>query len=162
MKKLLLIALIILSTQACKSAHKIPNTVLKFVESSGKVEVEINRKGEWVKIKSTGAAQIISSKTLEETMTVATLRAKANLIEFLENEIRSSRSTESVVDSDSKKGVDPEIVSKISEKIYSDASGSLRGAYVSERKISKSQNYAKVTIILDRKIIKSIKMISIK
>ena len=153
--------------QACSQTKSdISTNVVKFVESSGKIEIEFKGK-EWQTIKSSGSASLLinDNNGLEQAMNVATMRAKANLIEFLNNEITSTKSTTTLVKSlikeESDKTKAAEIASDVSEKIVSEARGSIKGAYLIERRVSAERDYVMVTILLDRKILKTSKNINL-
>ena len=164
MKKLIFIMLLL---QACSQTKSdVSTSVVKFTESSGKIEIEFKGK-EWKTIQSSGSASLLinDDNGLEQAMSVATMRAKANLIEFLNNEITSSKSTttllKSLIKEETNKTKASEIVSDVSEKIVSEARGSIKGAYVIERKVSPERDYVMVTILLDKKILEASKNVSL-
>jgi hypothetical protein len=122
----------------------------------------MTKKGQWVKIKSSGSSLVFSNESVEESMNIATLRAKANLVEFLENEIKSSKSTESAMDSSTGEKAESNLVVKARESILSESKGVIKGAYVSERKISDDGKHVKVDVTIDRSIVDMVKKISVK
>lgn len=159
MKKLIILALILTS---CKSINPISTNTVDFAETSGKIKVTI-KGDEWQKIESSGMANLLmkDDNAIEQAMNVAALRAKANLIEFLESEVKSSKSSEVITNSLIKESINKEIASdiasKVNEKIYTESKGIIKGAYVSERKVSNDQKSVMVTIVVDKNIIKALK-----
>lgn len=167
MKKLITIISLLLITQACSHTppKEIPTEIVKFVESSGKVEIEVKGK-EWQKIKVKGSAATPAKNkvALEQAMNIATLRAKANLVEFLEDDIKSTKATNTFTKSLIKEGETPENASEITtgvtEEIISSSKGIIKGAYVTDRSVSSGQDYVSVTITVDRKTVDVSKAIS--
>lgn len=159
MKKLIILALILTS---CKSINPISTNTIDFAETSGKIKVTI-KGDEWQKIESSGMANLLmkDDNAIEQAMNVAVLRAKANLIEFLESEVKSSKSSEVITNSLIKESINKEIASdiasKVNERIYTESKGIIKGAYVSERKVSNDQKSVMVTIVVDKNIIKALK-----
>ena len=150
--KTLIILLIISGCTSSKNEDNIKDSTIKFVESAGKIELKMDRHGNWIEIKSSGSASLLldDENALEQAMNVATLRAKANLIEFLETDVRSYKTTDTIIAA----GVNKEIASNVSEKITSESKGILKGVNVVERKVSENKNYVFVTISSDKKVLK--------
>jgi len=167
MKKFTVIIFVFLALQACSHSSKgeLSTDVIRFVESSGKIEIEI-KGGEWQKIKSKGSANILSKdkSAIEQAMNVATLRAKANLVEFMNNDIKSSKTSDTALTSLKKDGDDKsnmtEISSTVLEKITAESRGIIKGAYVIERTVSEDQDYVSVIVLVDRKIVEASKGIT--
>lgn len=72
------------------------NTVsnANFTQNNGKVTLTFNSKGEWLSISST-ALSAVSANTAEgreQAVTVATLRSRRNIAEFMSSELKSTRS----------------------------------------------------------------------
>ena len=64
-----------------------------FVEENGTLVLEFDEDGNWIKIKTSGTSPIEfnHSNAREQAFTVAQLRAKRTLIEFMTNEIKSQK-----------------------------------------------------------------------
>lgn len=165
MKKTLqiLIASSLLLSCSLRQAN-MTQSAISFAESSGKIEITI-KNGQWSTIKSSGFATLLmdNDNAIEQAMNVATLRAKANLVEFLESEIKSTKSTEAftnsiIRDSGEDKSTASDIATKVSEKIVSESKGILKGVYVQNRKVSDDRKSVIVTIIADKNIINSLRV----
>jgi hypothetical protein len=143
MKKLFLISALILSSCASKQEN-----IYKIIEQSGKVEIEIKGK-KWQSIKSSGSAAILikDEDGIEQAMNVATLRAKANIVEFLNSDVSSNKKLESSLNSALDK---KELNQKVFETIIQEAKGIIKYSYVVEREIK--QDYAKVVVVLDKNV----------
>lgn len=141
MKKTVVLLFLILASCASKQ-----DNVVKIVEQSGKVEVSIKGK-DWVSIKSTGSAPILikDEDGIEQAMNVATLRAKANIIEFINSEVSSSKTFDSSLSS---KAESKEISQKVLEKISQDAKGLIKYSYVIERQVK--DDYVRVVILVSK------------
>ena len=165
--KALTIITFLLLTQACSHVDpkELPTNVIKFVEASGRVEIEIKGK-EWQKLTSKGSAALTSKNkvAIEQAMNVATLRAKAGLVEFLNEDIKSNKATGTISKSLNKEGLAEEasndVASNVSEDIISEARHILKGAYVVDRSVAPDQDYVSVTVVVDRKMIEVSKSIS--
>lgn len=160
MKKYILLLLLVSGCSTSQQISNISDSAIQFVESAGKIEMTLNRDGSWKTIKSSGTAAVLlnDNNALEQAMNVATLRAKANLVEFLEVDLRSSKSLSTLTSSFvSDSANNAEIATKVSETISSEAKGIIKGVYVIERKISEDKKYAIVTIMADKRIINAIR-----
>lgn len=163
MKKIITLVLIsvIASCSANKGLNEVSNQVISFAESSGKIEMEVDKKGEWVYIQSLGSSPLLSddNHAIEQAFNAATMRAKANLSEFLTNEIKSDKSTSTTIglkkEAEEQRKLDSEVV----EKISSNSKSILKGVYVTERKISDDRTYVIVKIKTDKKTLKAINSI---
>lgn len=70
-----------------------------FLQDHGMVTLEFDETGaEWIAIQSTGTSPITfnHANSREEAMTVATSRARANLVEFLSNNVKTEKFIEDV------------------------------------------------------------------
>lgn len=167
MKKLLTTLAVLLTLQACShnSKNDVSTDVIKFVESSGKIEIEV-KGDQWQRIKSKGSAAVVMKDelALEQAMYVATLRAKANLVEFLEDDIKSAKATDSITKAlrkeDETNSSSAEAATTVTEAITSEARSIIKGAYVIDRTVSANKNYVSVTIVVDRKMVTVSKQIS--
>lgn len=161
----LTILLIGVTLQGCSSTKqaKIPTEIISMVTSSGRIRIEMKGK-EWQKIESIGSADIsIKDKAaLEQSMVVATLRAKANLIEFLDNDIKSFKKSKTTLESlvtDDNADKATKIATATMEEIVSRASHILKGAQVTDRVVSSDQDYVSVTIAITRKNVEAVEAI---
>jgi hypothetical protein len=145
MKNTTIVLLLSLVLVSCVSKQE---SVIKIIEQSGKIEITLKGK-KWQTIKSTGSAAILvkDEDGIEQAMNVATLRAKANIIEFLNSEISSNRKTESSLSSSLQ---EKQLTQKVLETIYQEAKGNIKYSYVVEREIK--QDYAKVVVVLNKNI----------
>ncbi len=167
MKKVILVATMAVVLSACSTTKSIDlDTVskdaVKYTQEFGKVEVTFNDKGEWESLKSTGTSAIPMSDNaaLEQAMNVATMRAKRNIVEFIQTDLQSSKSHEAIttalakdVASDDAKSRERagNIATKIQEKITTQADGLLKGVYITDRKISGDKTMAVVTVQVDKR-----------
>lgn len=166
MKKLILITAVALALSACSttkvSLDETSKDAVKYTQEFGKVEVTFNDKGEWESLKSTGTSAIPLSDNaaLEQAMNVATMRAKRNIVEFINTDLQSSKSHEAItsalakdVSSDDAKTRERagNIATKIQEKISEQADGLLKGVYILDRKISSDKSMAVVTVTVDKR-----------
>ena len=100
MKKLIL-ALAVLSLSACSSVKlntEVTDEAVKYTQDFGKVEVTFNDKGDWTSLKSsaTSAVPIDIDAGLEQGMNVATMRAKRNIVEFINTDLKSTKTTDTI------------------------------------------------------------------
>lgn len=146
MKKLLLATLLL--TASCQHEPKnISTQVIEFAEMSGKIKIKITGKN-LESIESTGSAALHADNEheIEQAMIKATLRAKANLVEFIKSDIKASKmsSTTSSLEKDSVDNA--KLKSEVSEVIKSESQMILNGVYVIERKISDDRKYVYVKV----------------
>lgn len=166
MKKLILIAAMAGILSACSTTKvdldPVSKDAVKYTQEFGKVEVTFNDKGEWESLKSTGtsAVPLSDNAALEQAMNVATMRAKRNIVEFIQTDLQSSKTTEAITnalakDVSSEDGKSREraanIATKIQEKISVEANGIVKGAYILDRKISGDKTMAVVTLQVDKR-----------
>jgi len=162
MKNFLFVILTAGLISACSSTktvdvEPVSKDAIKYTQEFGRVEVTFNDKGEWESIKSTATAAISLSDNaaLEQSMNLATMRAKRNIVEFMQSDLQSSKLTDTITNALSKDISSEDnksreragnIATKIQEKIIVQADGIVRGAYVSERKISSDKTMVVVTL----------------
>ena len=111
-----LVALSVLAILAgCSSTPKPPEPVVKvqnkleqtpdikkaeaeFLEANGSLQIQYGDDGQWIMIKTVGTAPVNfnHSQGKEDAFMLASMRAKRNLIEFLNNDVRSNKVTENV------------------------------------------------------------------
>jgi hypothetical protein len=70
----------------------------EFVESNGSLQLQFSEEGDWVVIKTMGTAPINfnHSQGHEDAFMLASMRAKRNLIEFLNNDIKSNKAVDNL------------------------------------------------------------------
>ena len=103
MKKLILVTAVALALSACSTTKTVDlndtsKDAVKYTQEFGKVEITFNDKGEWETLKSTGTSAIplTDNAALEQAMNVATMRAKRNIVEFIQTDLNSSKSHEAI------------------------------------------------------------------
>ncbi len=177
MKKVILVAAIAAVLSACSTTRTadldpVSKDAVKYTQEFGKVEVTFNDKGEWESLKSTGTSAIPLSDNaaLEQAMNVATMRAKRNIVEFIQTDLQSSKSHEVItnalakdVSSDDAKARERagNIASKIQEKISTQADGLLKGVYITDRKISGDKTMAVVTVTVDKRSMRAAQQVRV-
>jgi hypothetical protein len=74
---------------------------VEFLETAGTVQLQFSDEGEWLLIKTSGTAPINfnHAQGREDAFILATMRAKRNLIEFLQNDVKSGKVTENITKS---------------------------------------------------------------
>lgn len=167
MKKVILVVAMASILSACSSVKlnepsQVSSEAVKYTQDFGKVEVTFNDKGDWDLVKSSGTSSvpIDVDAGLEQAMNIATLRAKRNIVEFINTDLKSSKATEAMTNSLAKNvSVDNEktqeraanIATQVQEKISVQADGILKGVYVVERKISSDKRTVVVTVQVDKR-----------
>jgi hypothetical protein len=163
MKKII-IAAMILTLSACsttKPTGEVTEEGVKLAKNFGKVEVSFSTFGDWQSIKSSASATvpIEHDAGIEQAMNVATMRAKRNIVEFIQSDLKSKKTTESftdaLVDHNVNKDKAAKLSTKISESIVEESAGILRGAYINDRKISDDGKNVTVSIIVDKRSLES-------
>ena len=160
-KRILLVALLSLALGACSTA-KITQTDVtpegaKFAQDFGKVEVTFNDKGDWVSIKSSASSfvPIPHDAGIEQGMNVASMRAKRNIIEFIQTDLKSSKTTDTITTALAKNMSEDDVEGKqraasiateIKEKITVEANGIVRGTHIVDRKISSDSKNVSITV----------------
>jgi uncharacterized protein YceK len=150
------------STTKTVDVDPVTKDAVKYTQEFGKVEVTFNDKGEWESLKSTATSAIPLSDNaaLEQAMNVASMRAKRNIVEFVSSDVKSSKTTDAIVNalakdvsSDDAKGKERagKIASNITEKISVEANGIVRGAYILDRKVSDDKTMVVVTMQVDKR-----------
>jgi len=167
MKKLILVTAVALALSACSTTKTVDlndtsKDAVKYTQEFGKVEITFNDKGEWETLKSTGTSAIplTDNSALEQAMNVATMRAKRNIVEFIQTDLNSSKSHEAITNALAKDVSADEsktreragnIATKIQEKIAVEANGIVKGVYIVDRKISGDKSMAVVTVEVSKK-----------
>lgn len=169
MKKLFAIAIMVLAVTACSTTKGLDgddsafsSSAQQFTQDFGKVEVTFDDKGNWLVIKSTATSNVPVDVDagLEQAMNVAVMRAKRNIVEFINTDLQSSKTTDTITKSLAKTIADNDetsrqraanIAQEITEKIAVNANGILKGVYVTERKVSPDHRMVAVTVQVDKK-----------
>lgn len=92
---------------ACSSASKISDAddgalsktaTAKFVEQNGPLILTFDGRGHWQSIESSATAPVSNNvpEGLELAFKIATMRAKRNLVEFLSNDVKSTKSIQTI------------------------------------------------------------------
>jgi hypothetical protein len=176
MKKLI-IALAVLSLAACSSTKlsdvdSTSNDAVKFTQDFGKVEVTFNDKGDWESLKSsaTSSVPINVDLGLEQGMNVATMRAKRNIVEFINSDLKSNKTSDTITkalaknvasDDESSKQRAANIATEITEKISVQADGILKGVYIVDRKVSPDQKTVSVTVAVDKRSMRAARQLRV-
>lgn len=165
MKKVIL-ACAVLALSACSSTKLADNgtssDAVKYTQDFGKVEVTFNDKGEWESLKSsaTSSVPIDVDAGLEQGMNVALMRAKRNIVEFINQDVKSKTTTDAITKSLAKNVSEDDVASKqraantaseITEKIAVESNGILKGVYVLDRKVSSDSKTVVVTVQVDKR-----------
>jgi len=115
-RSLISLAVVAVFTTGCSSfGNKAPEPVVKvenkleqkpeikkaeaeFLESAGTVQLQFSDEGEWLVIKTVGTAPINfnHAQGRDEAFMLATMRAKRNLVEFLNNDVKSGKASENI------------------------------------------------------------------
>ena len=107
MKHGLMTLALIASLAACSSASKISGAddgafgktaTAKFVEQNGPLMLTFDGRGQWQSIESSATAPVSNNAAegLELAFKIATMRAKRNLVEFLSNDVKSTKSIQTI------------------------------------------------------------------
>ena len=155
------IALILSACSSTKPAGQVTQEGAKLAQNFGKVEVEFSMWGDWKAIKSTASANvpIEHDAGIEQAMNLATLRAKRNIVEFIQSDLKSKKTadafTDALIDQNVSKDRATKLSQKITESIVEESSGILKGAYVDDRRITDDGKNVTVVIIVDKKSLES-------
>lgn len=81
-----------------ESKPDIKKAEAEFLETAGTVQLQFSEEGEWLLIKTSGTAPINfnHAQGREDAFLLATMRAKRNLVEFLNNDVKSGKAVENV------------------------------------------------------------------
>jgi transcriptional regulator len=171
MKKLLIVALAVMAT-ACSTTKLTEDSspeAIKYTQDFGKVEVTYTE-NTWTEIKSTGTAAvpINDDAGLEQAMNIATMRAKRNIVEFMNTDLKSGKTVDTITDSLAKEVSEDDnktkqkaatIATKVSEKIAVDANGILKGVYIADRKVSSDGKVVVVVMKVDKRSMNAAKQL---
>jgi len=106
MKTIILIIAALFSIAGCGSTKPISSATHQ--ETIGAVQITFDDTGNWIKLVSTGVAPTHnkSTQSISEATKIASMRAKQNIAEFLNNDIRSDKSVEVVTKSSKRSSED--------------------------------------------------------
>ena len=144
-----------------------PQAESEFVESSGTLHLVFDAEGNWQKIVAKGSADLSgdSATARESALMIATMRAKRTVAEFMNNDVKSSKTLDRIAKTyssafntetadgdqqeDSETSIEPDsgerntaqkkqaqrLASKIVEHIRDSSAAIIKGAYVSHRSL---------------------------
>jgi hypothetical protein len=133
-------------------------TPIKTEFLGGSIKVVYDRStGEVKEIESMATAKLVSSlpNAVDESFTVATMRARKQLIEFMKTEVESEKFTESIfdtlqksdeVDRSKTESVNHNISQAVKQSIKQKSAGILKGTYVSEKVYDQSTKTVRVVV----------------
>ena len=167
-KKILLSAMVV-SLAACstvKPKDEITSDAVKYSRDFGKVEVTFTDRGDWESITSTASSFVPMAHdgALEQGMNVATMRAKRNIVEFMQSDLKAKKTTDTITKAMAKNSSEDnldakqkaeEIATQIVENITVEGNGILRGAYVSKRSITDDAKNVSVTVTVTKQSLQS-------
>jgi hypothetical protein len=162
--RFLAVAVIALMLGACsttKPTGEVTKDGTKLAKNFGKVEVEFSMWGDWKAIKSTASANvpIEHDAGIEQAMNLASLRAKRNIVEFIQSDVKSKKTadafTDALIDQNVSKERATKLSQKITETIVEESSGIVRGAYIDDRKITDDGKNVTVVVVVDKRSLES-------
>lgn len=192
-KTFLIVSAIFLGLTACSSTPKNPvdatpgrTADVEFLEANGPLTLTFDDKGNWLSITSSATAPLVSNapEGVEVAFKTATMRAKRNLTEFMSNDVKSTKSVQTIsksylkniaqVDSSNESNTAAEdedaasnrqavkesrqkantIAQTVRERIDDNAQAILKGVQITQRKVSKEQQHVSVTISVTQQSIK--------
>lgn len=178
MNKLILVAAMAAALSACGTTGKhditeesaYSSSAQQYTQDFGKVEVTFDDKGNWISIKSSATSNtpISVDAGLEQGMNVATMRAKRNIVEFMQTDLQSSKTTDTLTKSLAKSVAQDDeashqraanLAQEIQEKIAVNANGILKGVYVTDRKVSPDHRMVSVTVQVDKRSMRAAQQI---
>jgi len=187
------VAAMVIGLAGCSSTPKNPTDAtpgrtadVEFLEANGPLTLTFDDKGNWVSIKSSATAPLVNNapEGVEIAFKTATMRAKRNLTEFMANDVKSTKSVQTIsksylkniaqVDSTNESNTAGEdedaasnsqatkesrqkantIAQTVRERIDDNSQAILKGVQVTERKVSKEQQHVSVTIVVTQQSIK--------
>ena len=157
-----------------------------FLEKNGPVKLTFDDKGQWLSIESSATAPLgfDAAEGREVAFKVATMRAKRNLVEFIQNDLQSRKSVQtisnaylkSVGQTDSSYGDDTDsedgergsnqttremrqkankIAMTVRERIDDNAQMIMKGVHITDRKVSSRAGHVAVTVRVSRNSIRA-------
>ena len=199
MKKRIFALLLTACLAACSSASKLTEVdgasdkavSARFVEENGPLMLTFDSRGNWLAIETSATAPVSNgaAEGREVAFKIATMRAKRNLVEFLSNDVKSTKSIQTVsktyikhlrqTDNASAVGVESgedsestnaqgsqELQQKanklamiVNERIEDNAQQIIKGVFVVNRKFSEDGVHVSVTIRVTQSSIKNADMV---
>ena len=85
---------------ALEAKPDIKTAEVTFHEKNGTLVLEFDEQGSWVRIKTSGTSPVEfnHANAREQAFTIATMRAKRNLVEFLSNDVKSQKAVSNISD----------------------------------------------------------------
>ena len=171
MKKLILVSFMAVALSACSTFNKsadvdpVSKDAVKYTQDFGKVEITYNDQT-WEELRSTATAAIPINDDagLEQAMNIATMRAKRNIIEFIQSDLKNQKTVDVMTNSLAKEIADNDqkskekaanIATKVAEKMVEESNGIVRGAYIKDRKVSGDQRVVSVTVQVDKRSVRT-------
>lgn len=133
------------SSTSPKHGSKGGDAEMGFNLPNGSLLLVVDGDGEFVSIKSSASAQVLSDTPAgkEASVTVAKARAKRNIAEFMSDQIKSSDVISQISNATQD---DNTYAQHVAEKISTNSQALLRGAYVSKQSIEDDTLLVEVTI----------------
>lgn len=173
MKKLgVVLATILIAGCSNLPLTKTNDTPIKSEFLGGSIKVVYKKStGEVESIESMATARVISTlpNSVDESFTLATMRARKQIIEFMKTEVESEKFTEAIYDTlqksdvqnkDKNESVNQNIAQKVQQNIRQKSAGILKGTYVSEKIYDSSTKTVKVTVRSGEEDVEAAKKIS--
>ena len=104
-KSFLILSAVFLGLTACSSTPKNPvdatpgrTADVEFLEANGPLTLTFDEKGNWLSIRSSATAPLVNNapEGVEIAFKTATMRAKRNLAEFMSNDVKSTKSVQTI------------------------------------------------------------------
>lgn len=172
-KKIVIISAVVMLS-ACSSVPltKTDEAPIKTEFMGGSIKVVYKKStGEVELIESMATAKLVSNlpNAVDESFTVATMRARKQIIEFMKTEIESEKFTEAVFDTLQKSDVENKaknetvnhnISQAVKQSIKQKSAGILKGTYVSEKVYDQSTRTVRVTVRSSEQDVEAAKRVS--
>ena len=160
MKRMLFAGLIVVLLAGCSTFgdKKVDDTPIKSEFMGGSIKVVYKKStGEVELIESMATARVISPlpNSVDESFTLAALRARQQMVEFMKTELESEKFTNAVYDTlqkyDAENGaktqnVNQAIAQNVQQNIRQKSKGILKGTYVSEKVYDDSTKTVRVIV----------------
>lgn len=172
-QKLMVVSAAVILT-ACSSVPltKTEEAPIKTEFLGGSIKVVYDRStGEVKEIESMATAKLVSTlpNAVDESFTVATMRARKQLVEFMKTEVESEKFTESIFDTLQKSDVENKsknetvnhnISQAVKQSIKQKSAGILKGTYVSEKVYDQATKTVRVAVRSSDRDIEAAKRLS--
>ena len=138
----------------------------EFVEKNGSLIISFNSDGNWEAIKSSATYNILGGNhtSISDAATIASMRAKQNITEFIANDVRTEKTfnglskaySEQMADGEEKVGKEGfDAITKLQTQITDSSAAILKGVMLVGQQVS--GNTVAVTVQVDRKSLKAAK-----